>query len=147
MYDKTIFGKNESGKVFEWKGDQLVVDGYATSNYYYTYYILKHYPNFILNNKFQNLGDFVIFPKEYFEIGTITGKHYAVHLCAGEWRIKEDTSKTLKGRIKALLHKNQKIYDMIQVIVRKRRYRELKKEIPFYGYYLAQKNHTQLPDL
>ena len=51
MYDKTVFGKNESGKVFEFKDDALVVDGYATSNYYYTYYILKHYPNFLLNNK------------------------------------------------------------------------------------------------
>ena len=135
MYDQTTFGKNESGKVFEWKDGKLVVDGYATSNYYYTYYILHHYPEFILNNKFQNMKDFVIFPKEYFEIGTITGKHYAVHLCAGEWRIK------------ALLHKNPKIYDTVQVLVRRRRYRELKKEIPFYGYYLAQKNHTQLPEL
>ena len=134
-------------KVFEWRDGKLVVDGYATSNYYYTYYILHHYPEFILNNRFQNMKDFVIFPKEYFEIGTVTGRHYAVHLCAGEWRIKADTSRTFKGRIKALLHKNQKVFDIVQVLVRKRRYGELKKQIPFYGYYLAQKNHTQLPEL
>ena len=147
MYDNTTFGTNRSGKVFEWRDGKLVVDGYATSNYYYTYYILHHYPEFILNNRFQNMKDFVIFPKEYFEIGTVTGRHYAVHLCAGEWRIKADTSRTFKGRIKALLHKNQKVFDIVQVLVRKRRYRELKKQIPFYGYYLAQKNHTQLPEL
>ena len=93
------------------------------------------------------MKDFVIFPKEYFENGTVTGRHYAVHLCAGEWRIKADTSRTFKGRIKALLHKNQKVFDIVQVLVRKRRYGELKKQIPFYGYYLAQKNHTQLPEL
>lgn len=147
MYDKTEFGKNESGKVFEWKNDKLVVDGYATSNYYYTYHILKNYPQFVLNNKFQDMKDFVIFPKEYFEIGTLTGKHYAVHLCAGEWRMKADTSKTLKGRIKALIHKNQKLFDVVQIMVRKRRYKEMKKDIPFYSYYLAQKNHTELPEL
>lgn len=147
MYDNTTFGTNRSGKVFEWRDGKLVVDGYAISNYYYTYYILHHYPEFILNNRFQNMKDFVIFPKEYFEIGTVTGRHYAVHLCAGEWRIKADTSRTFKGRIKALLHKNQKVFDIVQVLVRKRRYRELKKQIPFYGYYLAQKNHTQLPEL
>jgi hypothetical protein len=147
MYDKTVFGKNESGKTFEWSGDKLIVNGYATSNYYYTYYILNHYPNFVLNNKFQDMKDFVIYPKEYFEIGTLSGKHYAVHLCAGEWRVKADTSKTFKGRIKAMLHKNQKLFDKIQIIVRKRRYGELKKSIPFYEYYLAQKRHTQLPEL
>ncbi len=147
MYDKTVFGKNDNNKVFQFKDDKLVVDGYATSNYYYTYYILKHYPQFKLNNKFQDMKDFVIFPKELFEIGTLTGKHYAVHLCAGEWRIKQDTSKSLKGRIKSLIQKSPKLFDKVQIIVRKRRYDNLKKDIPFYAYYLAQKNNTELPEL
>ncbi len=147
MYDATVFGKNESGKVFEWQGDKLIVDGYATSNYYYTYYILKNYPKFLLNNKFQDMGDFVIYPKEYFEIGTLTNKHYAVHLCAGEWRLKTDNSKTLKNRIKLLLKKNPAIFDKVQVIVRKRRYNKLKKSIPFYACYLAQKKNQSLPEL
>lgn len=147
MYDKTVFGKNESGKVFEFKDDALVVDGYATSNYYYTYYILKHYPNFLLNNKFQDLGDFVIYPKEMFEIGKLSGKQYALHLCAGEWRIKTGEGKGLKNKIKNLIAKNQFIFDKVQIIVRKRRYKKLKKDIPFYPYYLAQKNHKELPEL
>lgn len=147
MYDATTFGKNESGKVFEWKDDKLVVDGYATSNYYYTYYILKHYPKFRLNNKFQDMGDFVIFPKEYFEIGTLTNKHYAVHLCAGEWRMKTDDSKTLKNRIKLTLKKHPFIFDRVQIIVRKKRYDKLKKDIPFYPCYLAQKENRPMPEL
>lgn len=147
MYDATTFGKNESGKVFEWKDDKLVVDGYATSNYYYTYYILKHYPKFRLNNKFQDMGDFVIFPKEYFEIGTLTNKHYAVHLCAGEWRMKTDDSKTLKNRIKLTLKKHPFIFDRVQIIVRKKRYAKLKKDIPFYPCYLAQKENKPMPEL
>lgn len=147
MYDNTVFGKNEDGKVFNWRDGKLVVNGYATSNYYYTYYILKNYPEFRLNNKFQDMKDFVIFPKEYFEIGTLTGKHYAVHLCAGEWRIKTDDSKSLKNRIKKVIQKFPFLFDKMQVVVRKRRYEQLKKDIPFYPYYLAQKNNTELPEL
>lgn len=147
MYDATVFGKNQSGKVFEWQGDKLIVNGYATSNYYYTYYILKHYPQFLLNNKYQDLGDFVIFPKEYFEIGTLTNRHYAVHLCAGEWRLKTDNSKTLKNRIKLLIKKNPYIFDKVQIVVRRRRYSKLKKNIPFYSCYLAQKENKPIPEL
>lgn len=147
MYDATSFEKNASGKVFEWKNNRLCVDGYATSNYYYTYYMLKHYSTFKLNNKFQNLGDFVIFPKEYFEIGTLTGKQYAVHLCAGEWRIKSDDSKNIKGQVKRMITRWPGLFDKLQIIVRKRRYDKLKRDIPFYSYYLAQKKHRELPEL
>ncbi len=150
MYDRTVFVSQDSkapGKVFEWKDDKLFVHGYATSNYYYTYYILKNYPEFKLNNKYQDLGDFVIYPKEYFEIGSLLGKHYAVHLCAGEWRIKTDNSKSLKNTIKMWLKRNPKIFDRVQIVVRKRRYNRLNKGIPFYEYSLAQKKGTKLPEL
>ncbi len=150
MYDKTEFVPRDSdgsGKVFEWKEDKLLVHGYATSNYYYTYYILNHYPEFRLNNQFQDLGDFVIYPKEYFEIGTISGKHYAVHLCAGEWRIKADDSGGLKNRIKRAIKKNQALFDLVQIIVRKRRYDILNKDIPFYAYSVAQEKGQKLPEL
>ncbi|WP_081674415.1 glycosyltransferase family 32 protein [Butyrivibrio sp. VCD2006] len=150
MYDKTVIVKGadkRKGKVFEFKDDKLFVHGYATSNYYYTYYILKHYPDFVLNNKYQDLGDFVIYPKEFFEIGSLLGKHYAVHLCAGEWRIKTDDSKSIKNRVKKALKKNQKVFDLVQIIVRKRRYDRLKKDIPFYEYSLAQKKGSALPEL
>ena len=147
MYDNTEFGRNEDGRIFNFKDGKLIADGYATSNYYYTYYILNNYPDFKLNNKFQNLGDFVIFPKEYFEIGTLSGKHYAVHLCAGEWRIKTEDGKGFKNFIKRILKKNQWFFDRVQVLVRKRRYKKLNETIPFYECYLAQKENRPLPKL
>lgn len=147
MYDATEFGRNPDGKVFNFRDGRLIVDGYATSNYYYTYYILKHYPQFRLNNQFQDLVDFVIFPKELFEIGTITGKQYAVHLCAGEWRLKTDDSKTMKNRIKKMIGKWPWLFDKVQILVRKKRYDKLKTKIPFYEYYLAQKENHPLPEL
>lgn len=150
MYDRSVIlpGKAKGSKVFEEAGDgRLLVHGYATSNYYYTYYILKHYPEFRLGNRYQDMGDFVIYPKEYFEIGKLLGNHYAVHLCAGEWRIKADTSKTLKGRIKKAISANQWLFDKVQMIVRKKRYRKLNQSIPFYPCLIAQKRGEQLPEL
>ena len=147
MYDKTVFRKTTNGKVFQWEDGKLYVDGLATSNYYFTYYILNNYPNFVLNNKFQNMNDFVIFPKEYFEIGKLLGNHYAVHLCAGEWRIKSDESKSLKNKIKRIIEKNAFLFEKMQIIVRRRRYKVLNKKIPFYNYSVAQKKKEKLPEL
>lgn len=147
MYDKTCYGTNKSGKVFEFSGDKLIVNSEAVSNYYYTYYILKNYPEFKLNNKFQDLKDFVIYPKEMFEIGTLSGKHYAVHLCAGEWRMKTEDKAGLKNKIKRMIKKNKWLFNKVQIIVRKKRYRKLNESIPFYPYYLAQKENKPLPEL
>ena len=144
MYDKTKFAdekinSSDTDKVFEWSNGELLVHGYATSNYYYTYYILKNYPDFKLGNHYQDMGDFVIYPKELFEIGSLTGRHYAVHLCSGEWREKEVNSFSVKDILKKFLIKNQSAYDFIQILIRKQRYRHLNKGIPFYPYYIAQK--------
>ena len=151
MYDRSVIVSREKargGKVFtEGENGELLVRGYATSNYYHTYYILKHYPEFKLGNKYQDMGDFVIYPKEYFEIGKLMGNHYAVHLCAGEWQIKVDKSKTLKGRIKTLLSGNQWIFDKVQIMVRKNRYKKLNQGIPFYGCLIAQQRGEKLPEL
>ena len=147
MYDATTFRKNASGRIFEWVGKQLIVDSYVTNNYYFTYFILKHYPAFRLNNRFQDMGDFVIFPKEYFEIGALTAKHYAIHLCSGEWRIKIDDTKALKNKLKQIIIKWPALFNKVQIIVRKRRYDKLKRNTPFYSCYLAQKEGRELPDL
>lgn len=147
MYDRTEFGTNEDGRIFNEQEGKLIVNGYPTSNYYYTYYILHHYPDFVLNNRFQNLGDFVIFPKEMFEIGSLTGKHYAIHLNAGEWRPDGAGNKGIRDRIKCQIAAHQKLFDFIQILVRKVRYRKLNRAIPFYEYSVAQRRHTELPEL
>ena len=147
MYDRTEFGTNEDGRVFNERDDKLIVSGYPTSNYYYTYYILHHYPDFILNNRFQNLGDFVIFPKEMFEIGSFTGKHYAIHLNAGEWRPEVNGNSGIRNRIKCQIACHPRLFNFIQILVRKVRYRKLNRTIPFYEYSVAQRRHTRLPEI
>lgn len=148
MYDNTVVLPIENNrKSFEWKNGKIYTRGYYTNNYYFTYYILKHYPKFLLNNKYQDLGDFVIYPKEMFEIGSIFKKYYSIHLNAGAWRKNYQAKEGAKYGIKKMLKKIPKLYDIIQIIVRKKRYKELNKRIPFYQYSVAQKNGTKLPIL
>lgn len=147
MYENTVFGKTSNGKTIEYVDGKVVINSFITNNYYCTYYMLKNYPSFCLNNKYQDLGDFVIYPKELFEIGTLTKKHYTIHYCAGEWRIKKEQSKTLKGRIKSFIQGFPALFEVIQIIVRKIRYKKANKSIPFYPYSLAQKNKQTLPEL
>ncbi len=148
MYDNTIvLPIINNRKSFEWKDGKIYTRGYFTNNYYFTYYILKHYPSFLLNNKYQDLGDFVIYPKEKFEIGSIFAKYYSIHLNAGAWRKNYQAKEGTKNGIKKLLKKVPKLYDIIQIIVRKKRYKELNKRIPFYQYSVAQKKGMNLPVL
>lgn len=148
MYENTVFEEKPQESVFCLRDGKLHVNGYATSNYYYTYYILKHYPQFRLNNRFQDMGDFVIYPKEYFEIGSLLGRQYTIHYCAGAWRIKTDgVDKGAKQKLKRALKSWPWLFGKVQILVRRRRYRVMKKEIPFYPYYLAQKEGSALPKL
>ncbi len=147
LYDRTEFRENPDHRPLMEENGKIMAEGYPTSNYYYTWYILHNYPYFILNNKYQDMGDFVIYPKELFEIGTFSRKHYAIHLNAGEWRPSEDNKGGFKDKIKTVLSKNRDVYDKVQILVRKIRYHRLNKGIPFYEYSLAQKNHTKLPEI
>ena len=61
--------------------------------------------------------------------------------------MKVDDSKTLKNRIKKAIQKCPWLFDKVQIVVRKNRYNKLKKDIPFYGCYLAQKEGRELPEL
>lgn len=149
MYDKILISHNDSGKTLEWKEDGMLhTNGFApTSNYCFTYYILNHYPQFLLNNRFQDLGDFVIYPKEMFEIGRLDGKHYALHLCDGVWRKNKQEAPSIKDNIKHFLARFPWFFDKVRIITRSIRYKKKNSSIPFYAYSCAQKNNTELPEL
>ncbi len=147
MYDKTVLGETTNGKQLEWRDGKLYAGKAApASNYYFTFFMIHNYPNLILNNKFQDMGDFVIFPKEMFEIGRLSGKHYAIHLCDGAWR-KKDTTPTFKGKIKNLISGFPWLFDKVRIIVRSIRYRRINKNLPFYAYSEAQKKGRDLPEI
>ena len=145
MYEHTVFSVTKSGRQLEKDGNTYIVKGYVPNNYYFTYYILKNYPNFILNNKYQDLTDLVIYPKELFEIGTLFNKHYTIHYCTGTWKTNQQSC--FKRRLKNILHTFPKLHELIQICVRKLRYYRKKKFIPFYEYSIAQKKHNPLPPI
>jgi len=96
MYEVTKLREGVNGKYIEEKNSEIISYGYNTNNYYFTWYALKNYPDFILNNHFQSLVDFVIYPKEDFEIGRVNGKQYTVHLNEGSWKSKKIMKAFLK---------------------------------------------------
>ena len=147
MYDRTIFTDTKSDLQLVEKDGKFYISDYVTNNYYITWYALKNYPEFKLNNRYQELSDFTIYPKEFFEIGSLTGKHYTIHLNTGSWRTKAKESGSFKDKIKLFLSGHPQAFELVQIIIRKPRYYKKNKRIPFYRYSQAQKYHKELPDL
>lgn len=146
MYDNTTFGQNLSGKLLEQDGDKFRIQDFITNNYYITYCIIKNYPKFKLNNKFQDLGDFAAYPKEYFEIGLLNGKQYTIHFCSGVWRTRANNGVGFKNKLKNIITSHPILMEKVQILLRKRRYKKINKQVRFYDYSLAQKRHRALPE-
>lgn len=147
MYRKTRVFPSQKGKYIEEKDGYIISYGYNTNNYYFTYYAIKTYPEFILNNMFQKLSEFVIYPKEDFEIGRIRGTQYTIHLNDGSWREEQKSVSVIKRVIKSSISDYGRIYDLIRVLERRRRYKRANKRLPFYEYSIAQKRGTTLPEI
>ena len=147
MYDKTVFTSEKNNLQLVEKDGYFHISDYVTNNYYITWYVLKNYPSFKLNNRYQDLTDFVIFPKEYFEIGSLLGKHYTIHLNTGSWRAGASNSKRIKDKCKLFLSNFPSVFEIIQIVIRKPRYCLRNRNIPFFEYSQAQKHHKKPPEL
>jgi hypothetical protein len=145
MYDRTVFTSEKNEQELVEKDNYFHISEYVTNNYYITWYVLKNYPNFKLNNMYQDLKDFVIYPKEYFEIGSMLGKHFTIHLNTGSWKEDASKSKNVKDKCKLLLSNYPSAFETIQIIVRKPRYYLQNRKIPFFAYSKAQKRQKYLP--
>ncbi len=149
LYERTVMEDYRPGIPPLTGGEDGMIhaNGYVTSNYYYTWYMIRQRPELILNNRRQIFDDFVINPKEDFEIGRLSGRHYAVHLCAGEWREKAKNSGSIYNRIKVGIDRWPWLFDHVQILVRKIRYRKLNRKIPFYPCARAQRRKLPLPEI
>lgn len=109
------------------------------NNDLFTLHILEKYPSFLLNNHYQNLLDFVIYPKEYFETGAAIGKHYSIHRCEGSWLSPpaQDKKASVKGKIKYCLSKVPIIH--IPCLIKRYSYYRQLPSLPFYHLYIQQK--------
>jgi len=107
-----------------------LADMQSPNNDIFTRFVLKSFPEFRLNNKFQVLhGNVAIFPKEYFDCPTYSrSMGYTVHHALGSWYRKESS---VKGYIRYVAKHliGNVVYSRIS------RDRGLKKS-PFYQTYL-----------
>lgn len=106
------------------------------NNHLWTWNMIYRHKEILLNNSPQRTEDFVLFPKEIFEIGRIGKKYFSVHLNEGSWREKKASKRDGLKRAIALC---PKLYEAVQILVRRRRYRKINRRLPFYGYALSQR--------
>ncbi len=133
MYDITCFVDDRSKWEYDFKNDCLVTGRFETNNWYFMKYLLCKYPMISLKNKYQEFPEFTIYPKEYFEIGMLSGRHYTVHLNSGSWQNKKE-DRNFYSKLKNKLLGMCVIGDKIQIIVRKKRYKKMNKNNVFYKY-------------
>lgn len=102
---------------------------WAPSNEYWTWYTICTYPNFVLNNKMQRLVNVTVYPKQYFELGSLTGSYYCRHTNYNSWR-EQNTSKNVLKKIKRNLERNTFCWIVIRTLINKRG----EKYTSFYKY-------------
>lgn len=139
LYEGASFGQTTNGMKVQFVDDKLILRDFDTNNFIFTYYVLKKYPSFRLNNRYQNMGDFVIYPKELFEVGSLLYNHYSIHLGIGSWKTRQKTD----------IQKNRErqhsfAFEYVRIIVRKYRYYKQNKKIFFYKFQIAQKKNGRL---
>ena len=150
MYDNAVLlpeNQRKNKKELSVKNQKLYSYGFATNNYFFTYYFLNKFKGVKLNNKYQEFEDFAIYPKEVFEVGNFFREHYCLHLCKGDWRDNKENDNNLEERIDSLFRNSCYFNFFLKMIIRKKRYWVLKKDVPFYDYYLAQKRNKKIPEI
>lgn len=95
--------------------DEYGKGNWAPSNEFWTWYLICTHKNFKLNNKTQKFDDITIYPKSYFELGSIFNSFYCIHTNYNSWR--EHQSKNFLRKIKKFFEKNQKIWIIIRTIL------------------------------
>lgn len=138
LYDNAKFGRTSNGAQIQFVDGKPVFASFSTNNFLFTLYMLKEYPEFKLNNKYQNLGDFTVYPKELFEIGSLTLNNYAIHLGATSWKKGNDPSKMVNKEKKPFL------VEYLRIIRRTIRYKKQNKKLYFYKFQLAQKEGKKI---
>ncbi|MBI6004189.1 glycosyltransferase family 32 protein [Clostridium perfringens] len=111
--------------------DDLILED-NPNNDLFTEFFKKEYPNFLLNNKMQDLGDLKIYPKEYFNDPTFNKNiNFCVHRYLGSWRKKNPSkSKKISKFAKKVLG---------EVVFYKINSYRLNRNSPFYKVYLEDK--------
>lgn len=128
MYDRGLFYTEESYK------SGSTYPGYINgkwipNNEYVTWYLICTHPNFSLNNKVQKFDDVSVYPKTFFELGSLTDKYYSRHINYNSW---VDHNKKC-GILKKIKHELEK-YTVFWIIIRTLINKRGEKYTSFYKY-------------
>lgn len=128
MYDEGKFYTETSFKSGQTEAEYC--DGkWAPSNEYWTWYTICTHPDFALNNKTQNLKNVTVYPKRYFELGSITAPYYCRHTNYNSWK-EQRASKNPLRMAKRALEKNTWAWIIIRSVMSK----QGEKRTSFYPY-------------
>ncbi len=142
IYENILFSDEvEKDFILEKNGSYILKD-FVTTNHIYTHYILNKYESFQLDNSYQDMDDFVIYPKELFELGSFLKKHFTIHYAAGAWRVnKDDGNSGFNMVLKRFLSRWPNIYEYAQMAIRKIRYVKQNKNMIFYEESIRRKKY------
>ena len=89
MYDNNEFV--DEATVIQGKkvGNKYASGQWIPSNEYYTWHLLSVHPSFKLNNQMQLFDNICIYPKSFFELGSIGKKYYCRHENYNSWHEKK----------------------------------------------------------
>ena len=102
---------------------------WAPSNEYWTWYMICTHSNFMLNNKEQKFKDVTVYPKHFFELGSIKKPYYCRHINYNSWREQKMTKNPLKI-IKRKVEKNTICWILIRTLISRIR----ERNTSFYKY-------------
>lgn len=124
---------------FEFKNGRKCDIKLANNNDLITFLMREHYPQLCLNNKYQELEGITVYPKEYFETGSMFFTRYSLHACEGSWI---DRSGQDEGGLKKIIKRVICTMPIIhgEAIMKHIIYRKQLLELPFYQQYLNDKN-------
>lgn len=145
LYENTKFVSDSKKPFCLDEKDHVIVNGFHTSNFYHTAYVLKHFDKFRLDNSQQELGAFTIYPKEFFEIGKLDKSQYTIHYNTGSWKTKKNGHGRFVTSFLNFAKKYPKFDYVLNLFLRKRRYKKANKRLPFYVCQTAQKKGEKVP--
>ncbi len=129
MYENTRFvERTVEGIEIDKTSEKLIVSEFHTNNFYINKYLTHKVEGFVANNKYQELDKITVYPKEKFEIGKLFGEYYTIHINTGSWKTNKPVS-DVSNKIKNLFESQERLYDILQIIVRKKRYYKMNQSI------------------
>lgn len=134
MYDNNEFSTCDSVLHGAIECNEYKLGNWVPNNEFFTWRVIKEYPEIRLDNSFQKFDDFTLYPMNRFDAGNAFGKEYCRHMYSNLWRYSIG-----KNSIKNTLKTNQVFKTIITMITPLKR-KHAQKSTSFYTHKKEIKN-------